>query len=1594
MIRLSAACRTRRTPLWRTSFRRTLLPTTALALLGMAFAPALAADVPEYAPNEVLVRFDPGRAKPALTDSLFARLGLSDPAEVIPPAGRSRRARTARETLGAWWKYRLDGALDPAAVADSLNRVSGVTAQPNYLYRSFATPPNDPEWPNQWSAQMVGLEAVWQKARSEAQDSVIVGIIDSGVDYQHPDFAPRIWRNAAEVNGVPGVDDDGNGYVDDYVGWDFTDAPDLPAKGDYRDRDNDPMDESGHGTNVAGVVAAAINNGVGMAGIGVTARIMALRAGADLIFGGGFLEEDDITAAMIYAVENGAKIINMSFGDVVSSPLMRDVVRYADAGGVVLVAAAGNESKPFLLYPAAYDETIAVGATTDADARASFSSYGENLDLVAPGMNILTTRRGGGYTRNGGTSFAAPCVSGAAAIILSLAPYLTPSQVRSMLRTGVVDLGSPGWDMETGFGRLDLPTLVQAASEPVAEILAPARPAGADVAVDWSALVRGAPPVAWSLSYGVGPTPRLWTTLAVGTLAIPSDTVHGALQTASLPDTSYALRLVVTDALGRTREDRTLLAVDHTPPVFTTPLAVRHRWNDTQDHIFLEWETDDLTTGSLRLWHGTQAVGAPEVELPLASESAHHIEELSRSAVGGGPFVAQVRAVNRSGLEGESAFVQSAVQPFSVSQSGFQLVGKLPSGVIMPGTSDFDGNSVPEIAVKLAARAAYDTVSFYELSPAGVLVLRFESPVQMRPAAVADIDGNGFLDLVGFDHLGSSFRVTIAQQMDPGGPPRYVWWEGQYLLAPTLGDVDQDGCIDMIALVDTNRSILRMYEATGPSRLAKSAELVSPVPGLGGTFGIWRAVGDVDGDGRLDIAAGTVGGSIVIFPNTGDNTFGQPTVIPGMGDATRIWGGSDLTGDGRANFAVLRLLEEDKFDLDRRYFRLELYGHGSVPLTTREFSDPRPEGNGFAVGEIGPNNAPALVMAFPPRLYIFAPSASDVDGLTWFAETGIPCQPLIADLDGSGGPEFVFQGPDSLFVMRPSSGLLPPEAPTHVVARPRDSVSVEVSWDMRPGLEYRLWSGPDLNHLVRLDIANPTSPTVLGNLPTGILVRVAVQAINRSQADSISALSQLVAALPHPGPRILTASLVAPDRVIAGFDRPLGSREMSVRDFGLIGGEARIPPDVLLIDHSETRVLLSFPANTVNEANATRFALSFSVRDTSGAGRTGEAPLVSRIPPDAPGLMYALLTSPTKLRVCFTLPVDPASLTPGSAYLVSGPLANEIAPLDAERQTFEIRLASPLAEARTYVLQLRRIRTQDGREFSAGAVIGGKALSASPRGIVAVLQPNSTELWVVTTEPLDLSRMKPEDVLITPRVTVVELAEGPAPEVLVVKLDPDTPVGPWQEEYRIAVAITLADGQPEVLEGTWQPLADRPLTGHLRTVDVAGPTTLRLRFDVSIAPTGQRDRVVRVEPGLRVAGFAVLDTAVEVSLDERTRLGPWGKTYFVHVDSLLTAGGEALTELFALRIPAPATLDSLTIFPQPFRPAVHSALVFGGLPEGAHVRIYSLDGGLVRTLPHSDTGGADWDGRNEAGRTVGAGIYLYVVESPGGKRMGKIAVIR
>jgi subtilisin family serine protease len=338
-------------------------------------------------------------------------------------------------------------------------------AEPDYERRiSFV--PNDPffsssgtwkqSYPDLWGLHLTLADAAWDTATG---NGIVVAVIDTGVDYRHPDIAANMWINPGEIAGNR-RDDDGNGFIDDVRGWDFV------------ANRNDPRDRNGHGTHVAGTIAAVGNNRKGVVGMAWQARIMPVRA----IGANGIGYDSDLAKAIVYAAENGADILNNSWGGSIASQTISDAVSTAASLGAVIVFAAGNADSgggctTFNSYlgPAALPQVIAVGASTPTGQIADFSNSGGALSVAAPGVDILSLRGGnrvkgkvvhGRYMRLSGTSMAAPHVAGLAAVLLSSQPELSPDEVRWHLELNADQPGYSGyegraWNPYFGWGRIN-----------------------------------------------------------------------------------------------------------------------------------------------------------------------------------------------------------------------------------------------------------------------------------------------------------------------------------------------------------------------------------------------------------------------------------------------------------------------------------------------------------------------------------------------------------------------------------------------------------------------------------------------------------------------------------------------------------------------------------------------------------------------------------------------------------------------------------------------------------------------------------------------------------------------------------------------------------------------------------------------------------------------------------------------------------------------------------------------------------------------------------------------------------------------------------
>ena len=475
----------------------TLSLVLAAVLLPGALAPSAAAagpDRPDLVPDEIVVKFAPG-----VTEQARGRL------RALYNLAKKRDSYKK----GAFTVYTTP---NPHAVANLLKHEQGVVyAEQNAYAYATAFVPNDTYYGYQWDMRRIGMEQAWTVSQGAG---VVVAVVDTGVRQSLEDLA--------ETNFT--------------AGYDFVNG------------DTDPTDDEGHGSHVCGTIAQSTNNGIGVAGIAYEATIMPVKV-LDKTGSGSYT---DIADGIDWAADHGAAVINMSLGGSTDLAVLHDACDYAWNKGVVIVVAAGNAASSAPQYPAAYPVCISVTATDSLDRLASYSSYGETVDIAAPGgdsndsngdgysdMILQNTfvRRTEGYYFFAGTSMAAPHVSGVAALVKAVNPSLSNSQIRAILEDNAEDLGTSGWDQYYGNGLVDAAAPVAAAGgapanqPPVADFTWSA----ADLAVTFTDASTDSDGTvsAWQWSFGDG---------SGSSLANPTHTYAAA--------GSYTVTLTVTDDGG------------------------------------------------------------------------------------------------------------------------------------------------------------------------------------------------------------------------------------------------------------------------------------------------------------------------------------------------------------------------------------------------------------------------------------------------------------------------------------------------------------------------------------------------------------------------------------------------------------------------------------------------------------------------------------------------------------------------------------------------------------------------------------------------------------------------------------------------------------------------------------------------------------------------------------------------------------------------------------------------------------------------------------------------------------------------------------
>ncbi len=438
-----------------------------LTLLLLFICISLTAQETSFAPNRIMIQFDkqytPEGIESMLSSSTFMDVHQQINMQSIQCIGNKKRKDTYVIVFQTS-TYTLDQVIELYKEIDAIHIV-----EKDYVMtgggRQFLIPDDPLFYNRQWSMFNDGtfplttatddadidMDEAWDITTGD--ENIIIAVIDSGLRYSHPEFQDRIWENAGET--IDGIDNDGNGYIDDILGWDFA-----------YDDDN-PVDDHGHGTNVTSILGMKGDNNIGYAGVNWNSQIMTIKA-LDNANSGFYSWMID---AIYYAVDNGSHVINMSIGGNSPSSLLEEAVNYSYSENVPIVISTGNQNS-VIQYPARYENAIAAGSTNPDDSRSapffwsdsSGSNFGPEIDYVAPGNYIYGANFSSDTNYNsywGGTSQAAPHIAGVISLMLSIDPSLTIDQINEILINTSEDMvgpsneDTPGFDNFFGHGRIN-----------------------------------------------------------------------------------------------------------------------------------------------------------------------------------------------------------------------------------------------------------------------------------------------------------------------------------------------------------------------------------------------------------------------------------------------------------------------------------------------------------------------------------------------------------------------------------------------------------------------------------------------------------------------------------------------------------------------------------------------------------------------------------------------------------------------------------------------------------------------------------------------------------------------------------------------------------------------------------------------------------------------------------------------------------------------------------------------------------------------------------------------------------------------------------
>ena len=1059
----------------------------------------------------------------------------------------------------------------------------------NYRIEEITTPPNDPLYYDQWGLKAVFAEKAWLKATGKG---IIVGVVDTGIEWDHPDLVNQLWINSKEdinhngtfepwpdsvkINGISGdlngIDDDGNGYADDVIGYSFVNQF-VPNIGRANEFSPVPEDEHSHGTIVSGVIAAQGNNNTGIIGLAYNAKIMTLRA----FDATGNAESDNIATAIVYGAVNGAKVLNFSFGEEQPSTIVHDAIKFAYSLGCVMSASSGNNGWFENHFPSDFEEVISVGSSNEKNQRDYQSNYGPRLGLVAPGTSILTTNFVKSYKKSSGTSLSAPFVSATMALLFEINPNLSPKDIYGILEATATDIESPGWDEKTGAGVLNAGSAVNFAGISNITISYP----NTGEVFDRSKISKKIPIVAsivtplfssMQVSIGKGETPQKWEKISeVSSNQIKNDTI-AYLNPDSLIDTVYTIRVLVNLKNYSTIEKRTYInIVSDASPLSILSVKAVDTWFGEKRAVAIACMTNQLTRFSVKYRPNNSTDEFTEVS-DNNYETHFHTIVLSGEIPKNVLMEAQAICIRNDG--------KTEIRPFSFMRKNEEMTtsnfskkyNTLPLLYVNNMVADLYGNGKKCFAADDISYGIWQSTKVFEFAN-NEFVQRDTLKDVWIPVGFGDSNGDGIQEI-----LTKSFGASILFQSKTAGdsPFSSILFQDTIsgnLRAAGLFDFTGDKKDEVVCFSDTafhiisnsgsKYSILTQTSLPFDSVNSVDYKLIGTAPG--------HAFGDFDGDGKNELAFVNEKGQLFIFEFVNNTLKLEFMDINKTSFSPQIMCKADIDGDGIPELAILNYGSNVFFDREEsgdiiwnfrilksngpNNYNYIAYDHfyGVRSGSTRTGVTYR---NGLTSGNVDGIQGDEIIVSPFPYLYIFKwDNIKQQLKPFWWYSNAFANSAVVYDFDNNGTSEIGFSTGNGTQFFEYNAGFSGPQTPTGFDGYALNDSSAFLFWDKVAGsegvnlYELILQNG---NYFVNRILRTTKDSIELTGLNKNRTYQFLLQAYNKNLKDTVSDYSLLLDVYTH-NPIKPTDAVPEGNRFLKiKFNGKLPWRPLEARNFKIV----------------------------------------------------------------------------------------------------------------------------------------------------------------------------------------------------------------------------------------------------------------------------------------------------------------------------------------------------------------------------------------------------------------------------------------------------------